>query len=73
MPIRVFLNGHSTFDAETIESMSTALADVLTALGLKDKNDELTMVVAKKIIELAKAGERDPERLKAATLRSFRQ
>ncbi len=53
--------------------MSAALDDVLAALGLKDKNDDLTIVVARKIIELAKAGERDPERLKAATLKSLRQ
>jgi hypothetical protein len=73
MPIRVFLDGRSNFDAETIQNMSTALAGVLTALGLVGKSDDLTIIVAKKIIELAKAGEHDPDRLKAAVLRSLRQ
>ncbi len=73
MPIRAFLGRHHSFDAETIESMSKALAEVLTALGIKNKDDDLTVVVAKKIIELAAAGERDPERLKAVTLKALRQ
>jgi len=73
MPIRVFLDGQSNFDAETIHDMSTALAGALTALGLVGKSDDLTVIVAKKIIELAKAGEHDPERLKAAVLKSLRQ
>jgi len=73
MPIRAFLDGHSTFDPEAIDNMSAALAGALTALGLVGKSDDLTIVVAKKIIELAKAGERNPERLKAAVLKSLRQ
>lgn len=73
MPIRAFLDDHSSFDSEAIQNMSRALADALTALGLIGKSDDLTVVVAKKIIELAKAGERDPARLTAAVLKSFRQ
>ena len=72
VPIRIFLDGHSAFDPEHIQSMSKALADALTTLGLAGKSDDLTIIVAKKIIELAKAGERDPERLKTETLRSLR-
>lgn len=73
MPIRPFLNGHSGFDSETIQNMSRALADALTALGVIGKSDDLTIIVAKKIIELARAGEHDPARLTAAVLRSLRQ
>ena len=73
MPIRAFLDGHSTFDAETIQTMSQALADTLTALGLVGKSDDLTIIVALKIIELAKTGERDRARLTAAALKSLRQ
>ena len=72
MPIRPFLGRHTSFDAETVESMSKALAGVLGALGLKDKNDDRIVLVAKKIIELASAGEHDAERLKVATLKAFR-
>jgi hypothetical protein len=73
MPIRSFLDGNSPFDPEHIQSMSTALADVLKALELTDKNGDLTVIIAKKIIELAKTGERDPARLRDAALKSLRQ
>ena len=56
MPIRAFLDGQSTFDAETIQIMSQALADTLTALGLVGKSDDLTIIVALKIIELLVPG-----------------
>jgi hypothetical protein len=72
MPIRPFIDGQS-FEPETIKSMSEALAGALAALGLKDKNDDLTIVVAKKIIELARNGEHDPEQLRSAVLKSLRQ
>jgi hypothetical protein len=70
VPIREYLDADA-FDPETIKSMSDAMADVLAALGLKDKPDELNVVVAKRIIELAKSGEYDRERLKSAVLNSF--
>jgi hypothetical protein len=73
MPIREFLDEHAAFDPETLQNMSKALAGVLAALGLTDKADDLVILVAKKIIELAKAGEHDSERLEAATLKAFRQ
>lgn len=63
----------TVFDPATMQNLRSAFAATVEALGLKDKDDDLKNVVAKKIIELAKAGERDPERLKAETLRSIRQ
>ncbi len=70
MPIRKFLDGQP-FDPERIQSMSEALAGVLTALEIK-QGDDLIVVVAKRILELAHEGEHDPERLKSAVLRDFR-
>jgi hypothetical protein len=72
MPMRPFLDGHA-FEPEAITSMGEALAGALAALGLKDKDDDLTIIVAKKIIELARNGEHDPQRLKSAVLKSLRQ
>jgi hypothetical protein len=72
VPIRKSIDGHSAFDPEHVESMSQALAGVLRALGI-GRSDGFTLIVANKIIELAKAGERDPGRLKLETLRSLRQ
>jgi hypothetical protein len=73
MPIRTFLNKSFDFDPATIQIMNTALAECLITLGLVNKSDDLTRVVADKIIELAQRGEQDPERLKSETLRALRQ
>jgi hypothetical protein len=43
--------------------MSAAFETALRRLGLVDRNDPAAVAVAKMIIELAKEGERDPERL----------
>jgi hypothetical protein len=48
--------------------MSAAFEAALRKLGLVDRTDPATMTVAKLIIEFAKAGERDPERLCALTV-----
>ena len=47
--------------------------DVLQTLGLVDRQDPATEMVAKKLIELAKTGMRDPVRLKALTVQAFTQ
>jgi hypothetical protein len=47
--------------------------DVLQTLGLVDRQDPATEMVAKKLIELAKTGMRDPIRLKALTVQAFTQ
>jgi hypothetical protein len=73
VPIRLFLDRDWAFDPEHIDSMSRALAGALTALGLIGKSHDLSIVVASRIIDLARAGERDTERLTSETLRSLRQ
>jgi hypothetical protein len=60
MPIRAFLDGHQ-FDSETKRVMGLAYEMACVALRLADRNDVANEIVAKKIIELAKAGERDPD------------
>jgi hypothetical protein len=63
MPIRVHLNGQK-FDPETIRVMGLAYELALVALERTDWAATPTReAVAQKIIHLAKAGERDPERL----------
>lgn len=51
--------------------MSAAYEGACKALGLADRSDPLTQLVAKKIIGLATRGERDPERICAEVLRAF--
>ena len=45
-----------------IASMSAGFTAALSKLELVDRDDPITMAVAKLIIELAKEGERDPAR-----------
>jgi hypothetical protein len=51
------------FELELIEAMRLAFQRACEALQLQGTSDALTEIVAAKIIELAKAGEVDPERL----------
>jgi len=44
---------------------------VLKTMGLVDREDPMTTLVAKKLIELARTGEHDPARLKERTLQAF--
>jgi hypothetical protein len=71
MPIQKFLDGPA-FDPEAIQGMSEALTGACRALGLVDRDDPATRLVAIKIIELARNGERNSERLQAAALRAIR-
>ena len=50
-------------DPETKRVMGIAFEMTLVALRLADRSDLVNGVIAKRIIKLAKAGERDPERL----------
>ena len=71
MPIADFLQGQS-FDSDTLRAMNFAFKDICAALGQTDRTDEATGVVAIRLIQLAKAGERDAGRLAAAVLTSLR-
>ena len=55
----------SAFGPEEIERMTTAYEDALRVLGLTDRSDPMTEILAKKIIEIAQTGERDPARIRA--------
>jgi hypothetical protein len=46
---------------------------VLRTLGLADRADQATELVARTLIEFAQTGERDPARLKLLTLKAFEQ
>jgi hypothetical protein len=71
MPIRPHLDGQK-FDSETIRVMGLAFEMTLVALRLADRGDLANDVLARKIVDLAKAGERDPERLCEGVLHEFR-
>lgn len=59
MPILRFLDSNSVFGPDDLRAMTAAFDSALTKLGLKDRTDPATELVAKRIIALAKRGERD--------------
>jgi hypothetical protein len=63
------LENNHWFGPEDIAGLTTAFEAALAKLGLLDRSDPTTLTLAKLIIELAKAGEREPERLCDSALR----
>jgi hypothetical protein len=70
MPITPFLTGQP-FDPEAVRAMSAAFDDVCKSLGLRAGADPAAEVIAKKIIELAQRGVRDPAALGERVLREL--
>jgi len=70
MPIRPYLSGQS-FDQKDIEELSTVFVAVCIRLGLADRSDPATQMVAAKVIELRQRGVRNPETLRRMTLQEF--
>jgi hypothetical protein len=68
---RLFRN--QAFEPETIATMTSAYADVCRALGLDDGDQPEADAVAKKVIEFAQRGERDPVRLRDRVLQAFQR
>jgi hypothetical protein len=60
------------FEPELVAALAQEFEDVLPILGLVDREDLVTMLVAQRIIELAQTGVRDPARLKALIVEEFR-
>jgi hypothetical protein len=71
MPIRRELQTRA-FGPEDIKIITAAFEDALGQLKLVDRSDPLAEIVAKKMIEIAEQGERDPLRLKDRTLQALR-
>jgi hypothetical protein len=63
---------YAIFEPRVVDALCEALAGVLTALGGSDEANDVSDRAATKIVELAKAGVRDPEKLKAETLKWLR-
>jgi hypothetical protein len=60
------------FGPEDIAIIATAYHAVLAELDLSDQEDAITLLIARRIIGLASEGERDADRLRAATLASIK-
>jgi hypothetical protein len=70
MPIKELLKQQS-FGPDEIKVLSVAFEEALRELGLVDRTDPATLLVAKRIIELAQQGERDPNRLREGAIKGI--
>jgi hypothetical protein len=59
------------FDPEDVAKLDIVYHAVLHQLGLFDREDAAALMVAQRIIDLATQGERDPERMTAATIEAL--
>ena len=72
VPIGPILEQDGTFfSPEDVIAISSAFEDTLQALCLVDRTDPRVVMIAKRIIELAKHGERDPARLRNSIVEQF--
>jgi hypothetical protein len=58
----------SPLGPEELKRLGTAYERTLEALGLSDRNDPVTEIVAKKLLALYETGIRDPIRLSAVAV-----
>ena len=66
---RLIANG--SFEPEQIEVMTTAYEAALLDLGLVDRDDPTTEIVARAIVNIASRGERDPTAIKKRALNAL--
>ena len=71
VPIRLLLQNEAVFTPEDITALTTAFEGALIDLGLVDRDDPAVTMVAQRIIEFAKHGEKDPIRLKDSAVKLF--
>jgi hypothetical protein len=73
VPIRVLLHGDVWFAPEDIAVLAAAFELALSKLKLADRQDPLAVILGKFIIELAKEGERDLDKLCEGALKILRK
>jgi hypothetical protein len=72
VPISPYLDAE-VFDQEVTRAMGVAFEQACETLGLSDRDDPATRLLAKKVIEAASSGERDAGRLYQMALESVRR
>ena len=70
MPIYRLLQNQA-MGPDEIRCLTTAYERTLSALSLKDRNDPLTELIAKKIITIAQTGIKDPAEISERAIREF--
>jgi hypothetical protein len=62
---------YSPMGPEEIGRLVAAYEKVLNVLGLTERNDPITEMVAKRVFEIAQTGVRDPSQISEIALREF--
>jgi hypothetical protein len=62
MPLTPYLK-EAVFDPKAIEAMSAAFEAVCKSLQLVNRDDPIIQIVARTIIDIARTGEHDPQRI----------
>ena len=70
MPLRQLIRDESelVLSPEELKVILKAFEDTLAVLQLKNREDPLTLRIARCILDLAKAGQRDPDKVRQHTL-----
>src|SRR5262249_6789128 len=71
VPIYELLRRQGVFAPEEVAMLDDVFERVLQALGLADRKDPMTVMVARKLVQLQTTGIRDPKRLQALTVQAF--
>jgi len=61
----------ASFSPEVNEQLAAAYEDAVRALRLANRADPVTTIIARRIIDAAKTGERDPARLCALAIKDL--
>jgi hypothetical protein len=57
---------------EDTQALVAAFDSALLELGLSRREDQITKLVAERIVEIARTGERDPHKIKEAVMASLK-
>ncbi|MCK1359897.1 hypothetical protein [Bradyrhizobium sp. 199] len=71
MPINRLLSGSKT-TPEEMDRLNKAYAFALRSLGLVDRNDPMTELIARKVIEIGATGVSDPETISELALKHLK-
>ena len=72
MPLTPYLK-KAVFDPKEIEALSAAFEAVCESLQLLNRSDPITEIVARKVIEVAGTGKRDPDRIRDLVLLALKE
>src|SRR5258705_1733347 len=73
MPIRAVIKDSGAFTPEEAEVLISAFEITLQKIALAKREDQISLMIAKKIIAIAMSGERDPQKISASAIAALRR